>query len=341
MPNTLNLLMPHASSLMPKKKNIYTYHPDHLGSSNFVTDPEGNEFEHMEYTPYGESWVDEGTNKNVIGYRFTSKELDTETGLYYFGARYLDPLTSRWANPDPAFEKFLPEPPIDEEARERNRQLPGMGGVFNPVNLSLYCYGANNPVKYVDPDGEIPLLVITGAAGALIGGGVEAYRSYQEEGQINWGRVGKGAAIGGAIGLGAGAGVAYATTGSAMASSGVVASSMGAGLTVAGGLSAKAIEKALSSVQRIQHASRHLTEAGVLPNWSKNTLQMAKQLYTQVLSNYSKTFDHTLGSEAVKGYYSKVNGNDIVVFIYKGGKYAGEIATSVVPTAKQMLNWGL
>ena len=67
--------------------NIYTYHPDHLGSSNFITDPEGREFEHIEYTPYGETWIDEGTNKNIIGYRFTSKELDEETGLYYFGAR--------------------------------------------------------------------------------------------------------------------------------------------------------------------------------------------------------------------------------------------------------------
>ena len=82
--------------------NIYTYHPDHLGSSSFITDPEGMEFEHMEYTPYGETWIDEGTNKNIIGYRFTGKELDTETGLYYFGARYLDPQVSRWMSPDPA-----------------------------------------------------------------------------------------------------------------------------------------------------------------------------------------------------------------------------------------------
>ena len=137
-----------------EKQNIYTYHPDHLGSSNFVSDYAGNEFEHMEYTPYGESWVDEGTNKNVIGYRFTGKELDDETGLYYFGARYLDPLTSRWMSPDPALEKYLPEPPVDKEALQRNRQLPGQGGVFNPVNLNGYCYAGNNPIRYADPDGK-------------------------------------------------------------------------------------------------------------------------------------------------------------------------------------------
>jgi len=132
-----------------EKKNTYTYHPDHLGSSNFVTDPEGNEFEHMEYTPYGESWVDEGTNKNVIGYRFTSKELDTETGLYYFGARYLDPLTSRWVNTDPALEMYLP-------SSTNKQKLPGLGGVFNSINLNLYHYASNNPLKYVDPNGYMP-----------------------------------------------------------------------------------------------------------------------------------------------------------------------------------------
>ena len=159
-----------------EKQNIYTYHPDHLGSSNFVTDYAGNEFEHMEYTPYGESWVDEGTNKNVIGYRFTSKELDGETGLYYFGARYLDPLTSRWMSPDPAFEKYLPEPPVDDEARKRNGQLPGQDGVFNPVNLNVYSYAGNNPLLYTDPDGSAITWTQVGkfglASAEIIGGGL-------------------------------------------------------------------------------------------------------------------------------------------------------------------------
>lgn len=49
-------------------------------------------------------------------------------------------------------------------------------------------------------------MAITGGAGVLIGGGIEIYRSYRDEGRINWKRVGKGAIIGGAIGVGAGAG---------------------------------------------------------------------------------------------------------------------------------------
>jgi len=126
--------------------NIYTYHPDHIGTSNFITDMAGNKFEHIEYTPYGETWIDEGSKLNIIGYRFTGKELDTETGLYYYGARYLDPQSSRWMSVDPALAQYMP-------GSQGNNSLPGMGGVFNPVNMALYHYAGNNPVKYVDPSG--------------------------------------------------------------------------------------------------------------------------------------------------------------------------------------------
>jgi len=84
------------------------------------------------------------------------KELDEETGLYYYGARYLDPRTSRWLTGDPAIYQgdYIPVAPINDDARKHNQNLPGMGGIFNIVNMHAYHYAGNNPVKYVDPTGE-------------------------------------------------------------------------------------------------------------------------------------------------------------------------------------------
>jgi len=86
--------------------------------------------------------------------KITGKEQDAETGLYYYGARYLDPKTSRWLSGDPAMGEYLPVAPVSDEAKKRNQNLPGQGGVFNYVNLHVYHYAGNNPVKYVDPDGK-------------------------------------------------------------------------------------------------------------------------------------------------------------------------------------------
>jgi len=118
----------------------YFYHPDHLGSSSFVTDAEGQVYEHMEYFPFGETFAHEHSNTQRTPYLFTGKELDEESGLYYYGARYYDPRTSVWQSPDPILGEYM--------SGKTN------GGVFTPINLGLYTYTANNPVNLVDPDGE-------------------------------------------------------------------------------------------------------------------------------------------------------------------------------------------
>jgi RHS repeat-associated protein len=82
------------------------------------------------------------------------KRLDEETGLYYYGARYLNPQTSMWLSTDPAMGEYIPRAPINDEAKRYNGNLPGMGGVFNYVNLHVYHYAGNNPVKLVDPTGR-------------------------------------------------------------------------------------------------------------------------------------------------------------------------------------------
>ncbi|HET7897094.1 MAG TPA: RHS repeat-associated core domain-containing protein, partial [Flavisolibacter sp.] len=111
----------------------FYYHPDHLGSSAFITDAKGEVYQHLEYFPFGETFVAEESNQQRTPYLYNGKELDDETGMYYYGARYYDPITSIWENMDPSW--YLP----------------------NQIGTSPYAYVENNPITYVDPDGGFKL----------------------------------------------------------------------------------------------------------------------------------------------------------------------------------------
>ncbi len=88
----------------------YFFHPDQIGSSNYVTDANGNVFEHNEYFPTGETWVQEASDTNNIPFGFAGKAFDPESGFYYFGARYYNPVTGMFESPDPALvHKLGPE----------------------------------------------------------------------------------------------------------------------------------------------------------------------------------------------------------------------------------------
>ena len=80
--------------------------------------------------------------------------------------------------------------PIDDDAKKHNENLSGMGGVFNTVNLHLYHYAGNNPVKYVDPDGRNIILLnrSKGAGGfghnaVLIGSNKDGWIYYSKDGK--------------------------------------------------------------------------------------------------------------------------------------------------------------
>ena len=86
--------------------------------------------------------------------------IDQEAGKFYEqieyfpygnmdGARYYDAKLSRWCSADPAIEDYLPSG--DEEY---DAYLPGIGGVFNSINLDAYHYAGDNPIKLIDPNGR-------------------------------------------------------------------------------------------------------------------------------------------------------------------------------------------
>jgi RHS repeat-associated protein len=138
---------------------VYWYHPDYLGHTDFVTDRTGQPYQHFSwrdcadvrsttqlarpdsdicrrqrssefYAPFGEALLSQhtGTGYYNTPYRFNAKELDSETGLIYYGARYYEPKESVWLSVDPLVHKY-----------------PGLSG---------YNFVANNPIMLVDPDGR-------------------------------------------------------------------------------------------------------------------------------------------------------------------------------------------
>ena len=83
------------------EKLQFYYHPDHLGSSSYITNLDGEVVQHIEYVPFGEVFIEERNSIWNTPYLFNAKEFDEETGLYYYGARYYDPRLSVWLSVDP------------------------------------------------------------------------------------------------------------------------------------------------------------------------------------------------------------------------------------------------
>ncbi|GAB3903243.1 hypothetical protein GCM10028803_31340 [Larkinella knui] len=106
---------------------------NHLGTSALELDPEGAIISYEEYYPFGSTAFQSGRSTaevNLKRYRFTGKERDEESGLYYHGARYYAPWLARWTAADPI----------------------GIGD-----GLNVYVYVMNNPVSGTDPSGTTGL----------------------------------------------------------------------------------------------------------------------------------------------------------------------------------------
>ena len=110
------------------KEETFFYHSDHLGSTSYITDDKGNITQYDAYLPYGELLVDEHSSSEDLPYKFNGKQFDNETGLYYYGARYMNPMASIWYGVDPLAEKY--------------------------INIGSYIYCHSSPIMLIDPTGE-------------------------------------------------------------------------------------------------------------------------------------------------------------------------------------------
>ena len=88
------------------EKMQFYYHPDHLGSSSYITNLDGEVVQHIEYVPFGEVFIEERNNIWNTPYLFNAKEFDEETGMYYYGARYYESRLSLWMSVDRFAEKY-------------------------------------------------------------------------------------------------------------------------------------------------------------------------------------------------------------------------------------------
>jgi len=101
--------------------NITFYLSDHLGSSSVISKENGKVIFSADYLPFGL----QSSGLGSFRYGFTRKEFDSDMGMNYFGARYYSPELGRFLTVDPVMQGFSP-----------------------------YVYGNNNPLRYVDPDGN-------------------------------------------------------------------------------------------------------------------------------------------------------------------------------------------
>ena len=122
----------------PQTGKYYYCTTDQIGSTRIVTDDMGNIVYAAAHDPYGgvqQTWV----NLFNPELKFSGKEQDSESALYYFGARYYDPTLYRFLSPDPV--------------------IPTERALYNPQRWNLYGYCLGDPINLVDPFGDITIRI--------------------------------------------------------------------------------------------------------------------------------------------------------------------------------------
>ncbi|QQR84171.1 hypothetical protein IPJ72_03215 [Candidatus Peregrinibacteria bacterium] len=147
------------SSSTPTAGTLHFVHSDHLSGSNLITDPTGQVTQTLDYYPYGESRINQNSNASTYDqtHKFTGYEED-ETGLYYAQARYYNGTLGRFVSVDPL---------VMSEAQFTNKTIESI--LKDPQQLNAYSYARNNPMRFVDRDGQStdPVVTVIDYAGAL------------------------------------------------------------------------------------------------------------------------------------------------------------------------------
>jgi len=168
--------------------DTYFYHTDHLGSASILTDSSAHTVQDIFYYPYGE--IKTNTGSDIASHKYTGKEWDAETGLYYYGARYYDPKLARFISADPVVPLRVNQHAFSNFNGNMYAQL------IDPQNLNRYSYVGNNPIIFNDPLGLDRFSTILGFASAIFNrAGVGSKNIYIKSG----GLIASGASIGYAL----------------------------------------------------------------------------------------------------------------------------------------------
>ncbi|HEY4337003.1 MAG TPA: toxin TcdB middle/N-terminal domain-containing protein [Puia sp.] len=139
----------------------YFFHHDITRSTTYVTNGEGAVTQHVEYSPLGETFVEDHTGSYVTPYLFHAKERDEETGYYAYGARYYDPMLSQWLSVlDPLGDDYpldgggygiVAETDDDDDAQGSPYMNPGLtiGKGLNPAENGRDGRGKSNEAREV------------------------------------------------------------------------------------------------------------------------------------------------------------------------------------------------
>lgn len=132
-----------------KGNNLFFAISDHLGSPSVITTATGTVAETRDFKPFGAQALEAVSQASGLDYRFTGKEKDEESGLQYFGARYLNNGLSRFVSIDPVVLALHDDGKLQGLT---GRKLAGL--VSDPQALNSYAYSRNNPIILVDNDGN-------------------------------------------------------------------------------------------------------------------------------------------------------------------------------------------